>query len=706
MGVHPWPGIDPASAYTCMTGGAGAAPMHVAATAFATSGGHAETTVAVSAVNIAGMADIYQGLGSASAVASAAALGGEHAEYGLVSLVKSQLLASAGELHTTTVPQMVTHVQANANRFEYVVDNGINPSVLGALTPRLIDLDTEYFGFMWPNNASAGLRYGAGLDALGAGLAGLSALPSVAGGSVAAPAMAAADVAANAGITMASAVMSATEQAATAVISPATSVASQASGLVGQAPLSAPATSPSTPTVSPLATVSSHAPAAPSMAQAQSPAMGMFLPPSSAAVNAPAPAPPVQTLSPTAGVSAAPPGVTSFVKPAEPFKAPPMPSGGQATGLSPGMLNASALRGPVSTAPAATAVLTQPLTTSSGTLTTKPLAYVPPDPTRPIQTPPPAHPPLQDAGTVQTLNPPPQPQQSPPQPQPLPSPPQQPAPGSGPPPGPSTGSGGPQGSGGPGTQMPGSGLGGAPLAPPPAAPLDTRPPPIPPPPSPGEPPLPSPTPPSWAAPPKAPSVQAAQDQLKDLEEKIQHHNSNPPVDKSNVGAVFDYNAEADYYNALAAQLQGQLDSANVQYTPATTAKTAEIPSWVDPNPPPPPKPPPPPYQGPSTPELIDEVPLQPTRSQIEKKYDAHASDFGVPDPKGLAGFERLADALKQFVHDPSTLHINGTYRGQPAVLNYNPDSGICIIEGFDGSFQSGWKLSPEQAWNVLNRGSL
>jgi hypothetical protein len=81
---------------------------------------------------------------------------------------------------------MVTHVQANANRGEWGIDNAINPVVLGALTGRLIELDGEYFGFMWPNNASAGLRYGAGLDAVGAALSGLSALPSLAGGSVAA----------------------------------------------------------------------------------------------------------------------------------------------------------------------------------------------------------------------------------------------------------------------------------------------------------------------------------------------------------------------------------------------------------------------------------------------------------------------------------------------------------------------------------------
>jgi hypothetical protein len=110
-------------------------------------------------------------------------------------------------------------------------------------------------------------------------------------------------------------------------------------------------------------------------------------------------------------------------------------------------------------------------------------------------------------------------------------------------------------------------------------------------------------------------VQAAHDELKDLERLIQQHNSNPP-NTSDPNAVADYNAEADYYNAWAAQLEGQLGSSNAQYTPATPAKTAEIPSWTQPAPPQPPDRPPPPYTGPSTPELIDEVPLQTSRSQI------------------------------------------------------------------------------------------
>jgi hypothetical protein len=576
MGVHPWPGIDPASAYMTMTGGAWAAPMHAAGAALTALGGQVQSTVATSAVNDVIVGESWSGMGRVSAAASVSTLNTDQSTYSLLSELKAQLLNAAGELHTTTVPQMVTHVQANANRGEWGIDNAINPSVLGALTGRLIELDGEYFGFMWPNNASAGLRYGAGLDALGAALSGLSALPSVAGGSVAAPAMAAADVGANAGMSMMSAVMSATEQAATAAISPATSGASQAGSLVSQSPLSAPNTSSGMSGISPLANVTSQAPVSPSLPQSQPPAMGMFAPPAAAALTPSAPAmpssPPVQAMTPSAA-----PGVTNFAKPAEPFNPPPPPSGGKAVGLKPGMLNATALRGPVGSAPTSNALLTKPFATSS--LATQPLAYVAPDPSRPISSPPPSHPPLQDSGSVPTLNPP-QAQQSPPQ---HTAPPQQPSTGDGPPPGPSTGSGGPQGSGGPGTQMPGSGQGGAPSAPLPAMPLDTRPPPIPPPPSPGEPPLRPPTPPSWAQPPKPPSVQAAQNQLNELEKLIQQHNSNPP-DPSNYGAVSAYNNEADIYNAWAAQLEGQLDSSQVQYTPTTTANQAQIPSWTQPAP--------------------------------------------------------------------------------------------------------------------------
>jgi hypothetical protein len=109
--------------------------------------------------------------------------------------------------------------------------------------------------------------------------------------------------------------------------------------------------------------------------------------------------------------------------------------------------------------------------------------------------------------------------------------------------------------------------------------------------------------------------------------------------------------------------------------------------------------------GDGAPTLINEVPMQTDRAQIEAKYK-HAADFGVTDPRGSAGFDKFENALKQVVSDPATMHIQGTYRGQPAILNYNPGTEVCVIQSPDGRFISGFKLSPAQAENVLGRGSL
>jgi Restriction endonuclease fold toxin 5 len=328
------------------------------------------------------------------------------------------------------------------------------------------------------------------------------------------------------------------------VISPATSVASQASGVVGQTPLSAPATSSGTAPVSPMANVQTHAPAMPPLAQAQAPAMGMFAPPPSAAVTPPTPAttaaPPVQTLTPATGPGTGAPGVTSFVKPAAPFTAPPMPSGGQASGLNPGMLNAAALRGPVTTAPA-TAVLTEPLTTTSSLATataTQPLAYVPHPP--PPPTPAPPSQPLLEPGTIQTLQPPPTPPQTPPT--------QLPTPPAAPQTSPPASSAGPTGTGsnGTGIQMLGNGPPGAPQAPPgfPPVPLDPT------------------------APPVDPSYQTTpqlQDQYARLKDEIDGHNAWPPLPNDGP-AVAKYNANADQLNARKAELESALESRGVQFS--------------------------------------------------------------------------------------------------------------------------------------------
>jgi hypothetical protein len=105
-------------------------------------------------------------------------------------------------------------------------------------------------------------------------------------------------------------------------------------------------------------------------------------------------------------------------------------------------------------------------------------------------------------------------------------------------------------------------------------------------------------------------------------------------------------------------------------------------------------------------KTAEETPLSITRSQIEKKFDKHAEDFGITQPRGKAGLDEFEQAVRSQIQDPATLHINGTYRGDPAVINYNPNTGLAVIQKPSGEFVSGWRLSPEQATNVLQRGSL
>lgn len=102
---------------------------------------------------------------------------------------------------------------------------------------------------------------------------------------------------------------------------------------------------------------------------------------------------------------------------------------------------------------------------------------------------------------------------------------------------------------------------------------------------------------------------------------------------------------------------------------------------------------------------IEVKPLNVSRSQIEAKFK-HADEFGVTEPRGKAGFDEFERVVKGHVDDASTKHIDGTYRGNPAILNYNPNNGLVVVQSPTGEFISGWKVSPAQAANILNSGKL
>ncbi len=143
-----------------------------------------------SAINTAATSASWLGAGSAASATNVTMLNASlHGLAGWVD-VKPAVVSTAISAYQMANGAMRPAPECIANRDEWGVDNGINPIVLGALTPRIVSLDVEYFGVMWPNNSAVGASYGGILTALAGSLA---IAPPVAtmGASPAAPAQAA-----------------------------------------------------------------------------------------------------------------------------------------------------------------------------------------------------------------------------------------------------------------------------------------------------------------------------------------------------------------------------------------------------------------------------------------------------------------------------------------------------------------------------------
>lgn len=350
---HPWPVFTPEDNHTALTrlgtGSATTLAYHAAVTAQVA---NLESIGAASAVSAAGTYGVWQGAGSLASMAAQSGLNSATTALGAWLAQKLPLVASTVSAYHSAAASMVPAEAAVANRVEEATDEQINPLVWGALTPRIVALNLDYFGHMWPRNAAAGAAYGAVARASAAAMLAVPPPPALAGGSVAAPAAAAATIAEDGGVSAAGTAMRAGAQTAEAVIAPAAAAPQLAARAAAPAPVVG------------VPVAGLRAP----VGAASSAPVGMFAPLSAAALPAPAVAT-AQTevaetvAAPRGGTAAAPVGVghpgagmTSYLRPADGFSSPP--AGGRATGLKPGILNAAALRGPLSNAPTGTA---QPL---------------------------------------------------------------------------------------------------------------------------------------------------------------------------------------------------------------------------------------------------------------------------------------------------------------------------------------------------------
>ena len=195
-----WPTLPPEVNYLRLagSGAAGTATTVASAAAWQALMASHEVAFAVSSLNAGLTALNFVGVGGLS---SANAISDLNLALQLLAgwvQAKPPILATAVAAYEAAVSSMIPAEICLANRVEQAADVAINPAVLGALTPAIIALDTEYFGEHWPHNASVGAAYGATLSALAATLA-IPPPLAPSGASTTAPATAAAAVAQTSG---------------------------------------------------------------------------------------------------------------------------------------------------------------------------------------------------------------------------------------------------------------------------------------------------------------------------------------------------------------------------------------------------------------------------------------------------------------------------------------------------------------------------
>lgn len=368
--AFPWPATDPSSIAKLFEAGAGPESLIAAASAWALEGGMYELSAALSSINIASLLPNFVGVGGTASAATGEILNILSGTMGGHCLKQQAIVLLAIEAYLATRAGLIPSVVVDANRVECAHDVAINPLTLGALTPRIAELNGEYVSF-WAQNAGLGTSYGTTLNALTAQL--LVPPPAAAmGANPAAPALMAGSVAESAATNTATAAVRATTEAATSTM--------QSAGTGGLEQLVSGITQGLSSVVQPITGMFGAVPQVlqglVSLPQSALGSLtGMFgnLKPTDAALAA-MPGMDTARTAPGAiatagaggggipgGTGIGTPGLTTYTRPTGSFE----PEGGRPTGLRSGLLNATEVRN-ATTTPAGGAAM--PLSPATGML--------------------------------------------------------------------------------------------------------------------------------------------------------------------------------------------------------------------------------------------------------------------------------------------------------------------------------------------------
>lgn len=157
----PWAALTPDAAYNLLALGDGEATTVAAGAAWQAQTIEGVMNAGLSQANTAMTAPAWIGEGGTASATSATVMNALLDALSGWAQAKVPIAESAAAAYRSALSMMIPTPECLANRAEQAHDVGINPLVWGALTPDIVRLDTQYFGFYWPNNAAQGTAYSA-----------------------------------------------------------------------------------------------------------------------------------------------------------------------------------------------------------------------------------------------------------------------------------------------------------------------------------------------------------------------------------------------------------------------------------------------------------------------------------------------------------------------------------------------------------------
>ncbi|ORA77508.1 PPE domain-containing protein [Mycolicibacter kumamotonensis] len=163
--AYSWPAQSPEANHSVLASGPGSGSTMAHAQQLSAQAAGLQALTSASQANAAGIyGSAWSGAGATGSQAAHTGVNTALAALAVWLEERAAIVTGAAQAYHSAVSAMVPARQAQANRMQEAADVEANPRVLGALSPQIAELNLDYFGHMWPRNASAGSSYGAALN--------------------------------------------------------------------------------------------------------------------------------------------------------------------------------------------------------------------------------------------------------------------------------------------------------------------------------------------------------------------------------------------------------------------------------------------------------------------------------------------------------------------------------------------------------------